>query len=168
MTTDNGARNDVQQTITTRPADVDFDQYRVPQGSVFFELYAPRKNNSTQGNYYSDIGVKFYQGGQLNLGAMSPSGASGGPPYPVWQIAITASKFAGGTTPNPNDIATRVASNSHPDLTNFDPVPTAGTVAGYCTVSSTRLLHSGTRDDRAISLVHQHDPGSNPNANAIY
>ena len=76
--TDTGINNDVQNTKSQPTADPDFDQFRVPQGSVFFELYAPRKNNNTQGNYYSDTGVKFYQGGQLNLGAMSPSGTSGG------------------------------------------------------------------------------------------
>lgn len=97
--------------INSMTPDPDMDQKRIPQGSVFFELYCPRKNNTSPGAtaYSRDL---YTAGGQLNLSAITSSGAA---QFPVWRIAITAS-----TTSAANNVGTRV--NNNPDSANLDPV----------------------------------------------
>ncbi|UUO05256.1 hypothetical protein M4951_17970 [Blastopirellula sp. J2-11] len=64
--------------------DPNLDQYRIPQGSLFFELYATR-NLPANG---TKLPGELYQGGQLNLSAVAPNNA------PVWRMAVTKFKSA--------------------------------------------------------------------------
>ncbi|WP_254513328.1 hypothetical protein [Anatilimnocola floriformis] len=73
--------------------DDDVDQFRVPQGSVFFEMYCPRTHplyNTSAGEsiYNPHMPFELYDRttGKLDLGRQAPDG------NPVWQIAIAQLK----------------------------------------------------------------------------
>jgi hypothetical protein len=85
------------------PDDDDLDQYRVPEGSAFFELYCtgnPNNPNPPRELYMAD--------GRLDLTRMTP--ASAGPQYPVWRLVILASDRGPnvGTTLPRNDVRERI------------------------------------------------------------
>lgn len=84
------------------PMDDDYDQYRLPEGSGFFELLCLRTpfsadptnvspagvatgvTGSTDGMYVTSGGINY-----LNLGALTPA-TGGATRYPVYRIAISA------------------------------------------------------------------------------
>ncbi|MEX2114853.1 MAG: hypothetical protein WD845_16790 [Pirellulales bacterium] len=107
--------------------DEDVDQVRVPEGSLFLELYCPENgNNSVHVARSPDLHILDGTSNtwKLNLAQLAPS--DGARQYPVWRIAISRSALNLGA--NTNDINQRVAAN--PDSINFDPVPLSGTLPG--------------------------------------
>ncbi len=143
--------DDGQYAFTDRHApnqDPDLDQFRIPQGSLFIELFCPRSPNGTQ-TYPRDL---YNASGQLNLGATRHPDPR---LYPVWQIAILSSNGCparGGTW---NDINTRVTNN--PDTTNFDPVPLAGTQTGphYSIFDSANPIGQAATVERLVWFTTQ-------------
>ncbi len=144
-------------------ADVDYDQVRIPQGSLFLELYCPHNANRTvAGGYSPALYAYITTNPQLELGRMAPFG--GGLQYPVWRIAITRSSASNAA----NNVSVRVFDN--PDVTNFDPVPPSGTMPG--------LVHGSVFDSANTSgqLVLERyiwfsdvPPGNNhPNRDKIF
>lgn len=90
-------------------ADKDYDQYRIPQGSLFLELMCPRTTSANDSSYVPGAANSLYgnPGGNrlLNLGAVTPS--DGTTRYPVWRVAISephAIAATDVTTPTPNNI----------------------------------------------------------------
>ncbi|QDU31246.1 hypothetical protein ETAA8_63990 [Anatilimnocola aggregata] len=79
----------------TTPDD-DLDQFRVPQGSLFFELYCPRTHTmynqpgTYEAMYSPQMPFELYDKstGKLDLGRMSPG--TSGRASPVWQVAISS------------------------------------------------------------------------------
>jgi hypothetical protein len=76
----------------TMDPDPHVDQFRVPQGSLFFELYCPRTHgmyNQVAGQealYNPQMPFELYDKttGKLALNRMSPNGQ-----HPVWQVAVS-------------------------------------------------------------------------------
>ncbi|MGE0697135.1 MAG: hypothetical protein AB7O59_23700 [Pirellulales bacterium] len=108
-------------TDMTAP-DQDYDQIRIPEGSLFLELYCPRNGNPSERGFPPELYSKVGNQWRLDLGRLAPPG--GGVAYPVWRIALTGSTVA---DPN-NGIENRLA--AHPDVVNFDPAPTNDLVKG--------------------------------------
>ncbi|MGY8771009.1 MAG: hypothetical protein ACKVH8_21570 [Pirellulales bacterium] len=66
--------------------DNDLDQYRVPQGSLFLELYTARNFEANNTQAPSEL----YNGaGMLDLGRLTSHNWSGSGNYPVWRVVIT-------------------------------------------------------------------------------
>jgi len=123
---DSGHKSKVTDTVNKDP---DLDQVRIPQGSLFVELYAAHNpNNPTaSGDLYTRQGNTWY----LNLGAMAPAGndgASASAQYPVWRLAISkphqagASPPAGSTSPSPRTFAdpAQGKGNATPSSASFE------------------------------------------------
>lgn len=115
--------------------DPDLDQYRIPQGSLFIELYNPR-NLATNNNY---VPRELYNSsGNLELDKKTTGGD------PVWRILITNSELDTSPAGRANildEIATR------PDTINFQP----------------RALMGGMNDDQAYFGMLDGDDTSDEN-----
>ncbi|MFO0915787.1 MAG: hypothetical protein U0795_22695 [Pirellulales bacterium] len=101
--------NDIQQ----RDEDDDLDQYRVPQGSTFFELFCVANTSAATG----DLGPRelFDNQGRLDLGRI-PAGSA----QPVWRLAIS---HAQQPNQSPWAIARKQAgAPPRSDSVNFDPL----------------------------------------------
>ncbi|MCY2973411.1 MAG: hypothetical protein NTW52_01960 [Planctomycetota bacterium] len=116
LATDTGSSNTIPNKTTTDMMDPDeeFDQYRIPQGSLFIELFCPRSINDpttgTQIGHHERPSSSLYDtipagtAPQLNLSRLTPTppgGIPAGDSYgqqPVFRIAITA-PLPAGTTP---------------------------------------------------------------------
>lgn len=154
----NGPQNDRSDSANNMMPDTDYDQMRVPQGSLFLELYCPRPANLSQRVYSGDL----YTNGQLDLGRMAPAGAGG--QYPVWRVAISRSRVSGGAN-LPNDINARVL--AHPDITNFDPVSQGSDPYGY-SVFNPAAANPGPATIERIVWLGRTAPTGNPDAPIIY
>ena len=85
------------------PADQSLNQVRVPQGSLFVELYCPRSpsgsapTNNLSGTSPSDLYTYDSASGlwKLDLGRMTPIPSTNGMYYPVWRLVLTKSRFPG-------------------------------------------------------------------------
>ena len=152
-----GPQNNRADVVNNMMPDADYDQARVPQGSVFFELFCPRNGNASQRVYSGDL----YTGGQLDLGKMAPPTA--GAPYPVWRIAITASRVSGAG--QPNDVNARML--LHPDTANFDPVSAGTDPLSYSVFNLANTTPAPVTIERIVWFANQF-PGGNPEANIIY
>ncbi len=112
------------------PQDPTLDQMRIPQGSLFVELYCPRPNSANSSNpAFGGSQAVFpgelytYQNNQwyLDLGAMAPAN-SHGYANPVWRLAITASAYAGVHANNTyNNVTSQLTSGTHPTTGSLDP-----------------------------------------------
>ena len=95
------------------PMDPHADQVRRPEGSLLIELYCPHETiTATKSNEHTKPGFPqelYTSDGQLDLGAVSPSGA------PVWRIAISE-PHSNEPTAAPDVVAT-----AFPDLASYDP-----------------------------------------------
>lgn len=160
----------LKEPIGITPDD-DVDQIRIPEGSVFFELYCPRSGNlSMKSAYSADLYDNSGTQPMLNLGKMAPAGAAT-PAYPVWRIAITQSRFnaASGAT---NDIYTRVS--QHPDFLTFDPVPSTGTATDpihgsvFDTANAIGAAAPGAVAIERYVWFSSTDPTGNPDDTRIY
>lgn len=90
--------------------DDDLDQFRIPSGSLFVELYCPKTSNNGL------LPRELYNGvNRLNLAARTPASAWDNVQHPVWQLAITVNHQDGDV-----DYPYRRAL-SKPDSTSFQP-----------------------------------------------
>ena len=108
--------------------DDDSDQVRMPQGSLFLELYCPHPtlngDDSTKpgfpGELYDEVAVGDFQ---LNLAAQAPlpNGNAGG--APVWRIAITErhDQASGQEDLSPARLRSASDPNGLPDSASFEP-----------------------------------------------
>lgn len=76
------------------PDDPNFDQYRIPQGSFFAELYCTRGTTARNANAVFPRELYSYNSGNwyLDLGRMAPNNK-----YPVWRLAIYRPQTSGKT-----------------------------------------------------------------------
>lgn len=124
-------RNDYNPNATPPQfKDNDLDQVRIPEGSVFIELYAPSPHLpvGSGGNTISnrtasrDLYIQDPASGEwyLDLAKLAPPGTDGlghNASYPVWRLAISKPHVGtGATTPSP-----RVFGVQHPDSATFEP-----------------------------------------------
>lgn len=151
----NGTPND-RSGSKGPPPDTDYDQFRVPQGSLFLEFYCPRSPTVSQGAYPREL---YNAAGKLELGVMAPAAA--GTAYPVWRVAITESR----ATPK-NDVNTRV--QGKPDSINFDPAQApASNDPFHFGVFDTANSDGAVTIERIVWFTSQ-DPAGNPDAARIY
>jgi hypothetical protein len=112
--TDQAGPGDTKRDDMTTP-DPELDQYRIPQGSLFIELYCPRSKLWT-GQYKNEKplppGMFFNSSDQLVLGATTPVGGS-----PIWRLAMTTLDVNGGTQPD----LLPAAAMRHPETALTDP-----------------------------------------------
>ncbi|WP_146412757.1 hypothetical protein [Crateriforma conspicua] len=96
------------------PPDPDTDQLRIPQGSLFLELFNPRQrvlnNNDQQHAPGLPMELYRYQGGQYRLEldktVTTPStNGNGVVEVPVWRIAISEPHYDGANSPNDREIS---------------------------------------------------------------
>lgn len=121
LLTETGATHDLRIKDTAEDAsgkkvdamsdpDPDYDQYRIPQGSLFLELMSPRTTAAPGYQYAPGTASSLYttDGGTrrlLDLGKLTPS--DGTTIFPVWRVAISEPHAypEGETfTPTPNNI----------------------------------------------------------------
>lgn len=102
-----------------------YDQFRMPQGSLFLEIYNPRSTAAVDATVLPAIPKSLYSnsGGDtaLNLSKLSPAN-SGGEVFPVWRVYISgpvnkAALTQTLKTPNERLKATGATSASKFDLT---------------------------------------------------
>lgn len=129
------------KTSTTKP-DADTDQVRIPEGSLFLELYCPRpaldptNPSGTDPSYISDLQSKpgapreFYDEAtagdartlRLRLDAVAPAGPDpGDTPVPVWRLAITAPHTSHMNIDSAGGDSPLVRRGTHPNTTSFEP-----------------------------------------------
>ena len=137
------------------PGDPDLDQYGIPQGSLFLELYCtrnarlrdpdesprrwPRENSQFPSELYDEFG-------NLDLGRMAPraripdtSPPQWYPRYPVWQIVISKPLDPRPADPadprtgedSPLERSQRLSPTGKPDSTSFNPVVGINATASY-------------------------------------
>ncbi len=103
----------------TNDFDDDLDQFRMPQGSLFIELYNARNKLSNNGklpNELYDSGAKT-----LQLGKQAPDGR------PVWQLAIT--RLMGESHPQ-RSLTPDAMTSVHPESASYDFSPSTRLVGG--------------------------------------
>ena len=99
------------------PGDDDLDQYRIPQGSLFLELYCTR-NHATNPRYPDATNTSFPRelydnNGLLDLGRLAPADASGFR-APVWRVVISEALMTTTVCWNdPNAVAGRNRTAHH-------------------------------------------------------
>jgi hypothetical protein len=102
--TDQDSGTQGTKTNAAMNADDDFDQYRLPQGSLFLELYATRTTGGPTDQTLPAVSPSLYvnDSGQLklDLGKMAPSSPVFGQ-QPVWRVGISNVEQPGQ---NPNDL----------------------------------------------------------------
>ncbi len=80
-----------KSTTSAAPKDDDYDQYRIPEGSLFLEFFCPRTTGTATDSTIPGTGSGLYTTGatnrELNLNAISPT--DGVTNYPVWRVALT-------------------------------------------------------------------------------
>jgi hypothetical protein len=130
-----------KSTTAAVAPDDDYDQYRIPEGSLILELFCPRTTGTATDSTIPGTGSGLYTAGltnmELNLNAISPSDGTTG--YPVWRVAITvphpgstssaeAMRVASTSTPItyqlPIDVANSNLSGLRYDTTGATPAPT--------------------------------------------
>ncbi len=135
----NGKQRFDTTQVPPQETDNTMDQIRVPQGSLFVELYCPRPNSATSspGSAPTQAGTNgsqaifpgelysyntTYNQWYLNLGQMAPP-SGGNQASPVWRLAISASNLQNGNNnniaTNPNNVAARMS--AYPVTTTLDP-----------------------------------------------
>ncbi len=118
-----------------RERDNDLDQFAIPQGSAFLEIYVPRPSqintsyvpNGTAQNpnalglpremyFYDNTAGKW----RLNIGYTHPTPSSDGVRHPVFQVAISADTPSNGAQHNNRPYQRRISS-SQPESSSFQP-----------------------------------------------
>jgi hypothetical protein len=133
---DNGTQ---EKIIVNMERKDDMDQFRIPQGSWFQELYCPR--NGVNNNRSLPIELYDPNTGNLDLGRLSPARqiANQQVRQPVWRVVVTSSVV-------PQEIAARRT------VSTFEPRD---------------LLPANQSPERIIWFAPS-DPGQGPEANKIY
>ncbi|MEY4179041.1 MAG: hypothetical protein RLY70_2615, partial [Planctomycetota bacterium] len=134
---DNG--NQKKTIVNMKREDDDMDQFRIPQGSWYQELFCPR--NSVANNRSLPTELYDPNTGNLDLGRMAPARqiASQQVRHPVWRVVVTSSVV-------PQEIQNRRT------VSTFEPRD---------------LLPAGQLPERIIWFAPS-DPGQGPEANKIY
>jgi len=134
---DNG--NQKKTIVNMKREDADMDQFRIPQGSWYQELFCPR--NSLSNNRSLPTELYDPNTGNLDLGRMAPARqiASQQVRHPVWRVVVTSSVV-------PQEIQNRRT------VSTFEPRD---------------LLPAGQLPERIIWFAPS-DPGQAPEANKIY
>jgi len=109
--------------------DDDLDQWRIPQGSLFFEIYCLKNrafnNPNLPPELYRAYPIPGPADGRLELGRLAPASADG-KHHPVWRIAISEQTYnVAALSARSGDRRAR----SQPDSSSFgQPVYTAATM----------------------------------------
>ncbi|MFM7070675.1 MAG: hypothetical protein ACKO38_02635 [Planctomycetota bacterium] len=125
--------------VNMKREDQDMDQFRIPQGSWFQELYCPR--NGANNNRSLPVELYDPNTGNLDLGRLAPARqiASQQVRQPVWRVVVTSSVV-------PQEIVNRRT------VSTFEPRD---------------LLPANQSPERIIWFAPS-DPGQGPEANKIY
>ena len=114
--TDKAGPMDRKRTDMPAGSEMDLDQLRVPEGSLFIEVYCPRHkvwNPPEQAIQKPMLPLDLYDGtGRLQLGKLAPDGR------PVWRLALSEliENNAAQRQRHPGTMAT-----SNPESASFDP-----------------------------------------------
>ncbi|MBA2117313.1 hypothetical protein [Bremerella alba] len=154
---------DGKSRFTTTDPDEDLDQYRIPQGSLFIEMYNPR-NMASNNSYFPP---ELYDVSTATFGLALDRKTSGGDP--VWRIIITQTELEtnGGTRTNlVDEIATR------PDTINFQPLDSIANASdpasdpGFLAMDGTSL---GSKENYDIDrIIYFTTPPGAPAENEFY
>ncbi|MCO6456738.1 MAG: hypothetical protein J5I93_15675 [Pirellulaceae bacterium] len=98
--------------------DPDLDQFRVPQGSLYIELYCTRSRSKSRANanqrlpldLYSHVAPSGQASGRLNLAYVHPQPSVDGLQHPLWRIAISEQHAANAPARNPEALNNRPTS----------------------------------------------------------
>lgn len=120
---DSNRDDDMQTTKSDTPTpDEDSDQVRMPQGSLFLELYCPHATVTTadQTTKPSTPQGLYSNNGSLHLARTAPVGAPRG--APVWRIAISSRHDPAiqGSNPAVQREEPQNFRDSHPDSASFE------------------------------------------------
>ena len=113
-------------TSAPTPGDDDFDQYRIPQGSLFLELYCTRNQAANNTRFPREL---YDVNGLLDLGRMAPADGSG-VRFPVWQVVISEPLNDASSPESPLERSQRGAGTGKPDSTSFNPVEQVNPATG--------------------------------------
>lgn len=122
--TDRDSTGEYKKEDKPNPSDATTDQVRMPQGSLFLELYCPHPTVNNDDATKPGFPMELYQpsasGPQLNLSASAPR-LNATAPYgaPVWRIAISERHDAQAAA-NKRDLAPRVLGDTLPDAASFE------------------------------------------------
>ena len=145
------------------PGDDDFDQYRIPQGSLFLEVYCtrnharnPRFPNATSTSFPREL---YDANGLLDLGRLAPADPGSGVRVPVWRVVISEPLNDASSPESPLERSERGSGTGKPDSTSFNPVVTlnpAHVVQYGLAQCAARHAPGRNRSDhpRAVCLVH--------------
>ncbi len=123
--TDRDASGEFKKEDKPNPADDTTDQVRIPQGSLFLELYCPHPTVNGDDAFKPGFPMELYQQAptgdlQLNLAASAPRvGAVAPYGAPVWRIAISERHDA-QSDPAKRDLSPRVQRGTLPDAASFE------------------------------------------------
>lgn len=77
-----------------------YDQYRIPQGSLYLEFFCPRTTDVAGDRRAAGVPRSLYNNSvALDLGRMAPAGANGITAVPVWRVYISDPQTPGSPTP---------------------------------------------------------------------
>lgn len=151
---------DTKSRFSTTDPDTDLDQYRIPQGSLFIELYNPR-NLETNNTYFPpelyDVSSTSFG---LALDRKSPNGD------PVWRIIITENEFVDSTTGTRVNVTAEIA--NRPDTINFQPLDIISDTSdpAYLAMDGTTL---GSKENYDIDrIIYFTTPRNAPAENEFY
>ena len=115
-----GSRKDANDPM----ADIHTDQVRLPQGSLFLELFCPRAVPTGNAQHLQGVPLELYEFDntineyRLDLDRIAPPRPGMNVGAPVWRIAISEPHYPG----SPNEtLNPRLLRMSHPDTASFDP-----------------------------------------------
>jgi hypothetical protein len=129
------------------------DQVRVPQGSLFIELYCPRSptNQSAPTDLYNaPVGTA---GWTLDVGRVAPDGT------PVWRIVVSGSRFTQVRTATPsqqNDVGSRLLAN--PDSSAIEPEQYPGDTTPEFSMTNSAAMN--VQIDRQIFMTTTPPPAT--------
>ena len=114
-----GSRKDPMDPM----ADDDTDQVRIPQGSLFLELYCNRAWPNGDMPHLQGVPQELYRLNaanefELRLDTVAPTAPGANVGAPVWRIAISEPHYQG--SPN-QDLNPRLLRQGYPDTYSFDP-----------------------------------------------
>ena len=115
---DRGVTPAYRQPSGTTPSDDDLDQYRIPQGSLFLELYCTRNQSSNNSRFPQEL---YDQNGRLDLGRLAPENPATGVRAPVWRVVISVPSDQMDFTDSPLERSKRLDTYGRPDTTSFHP-----------------------------------------------
>lgn len=166
-------RDSSQNSKSSMPRDTDTDQVRVPQGSLFLELYCPRvalerasaaesiaDQRAKQGaprELYAATDTNDPRTMALRLNATTPNGV------PVWRIAISAPHTAFMDISNAGADSPAVMRQTNPSTVSFEPDNMNELVEGTQLVLDRFVWFQTYADVDALNTATALVPGMNSN-----